>query len=164
MRVSEAMTRNVRIANPDQAIAEVARVMLQIDAGALPVGENDKLVGMITDRDIAIRAVALGKGPGTLVRDVMSSDVKYCFEDEDIEHVARNMADEQIRRIPVVNRDKRLVGILSLGDLALKDDARTSHVALAGISRPGGEHSQSNDDPTISSGIRKRPVMSGTHR
>ena len=164
MRVSEAMTHNVRIARPEQSIAEAARVMMQIDAGALPVGEHDKLVGMITDRDIAIRAVALGKGPGTLVRDVMSIEVKYCFEDEDIEDVARNMAVEQIRRLPVVNRAKRLVGILSLGDLALKDGGRPSGITLARISQPGGEHSQSADDPTMSSGIRKRVPMSGSPR
>src|SRR5437868_11874338 len=114
MRVSEAMTREVRIATPGQSIREVAKIMAEIDAGAMPVGENDRLVGMITDRDIAIRAIGAGKGPDTPVRDVMSSEVKYCFEDEDLQQVAKNMADIQVRRLPVVNRDKRLVGILSL--------------------------------------------------
>ena len=110
MRVSEAMTRDVRVANPGQSIRDVAKMMAEIDAGAMPVGENDRLVGMITDRDIAIRAVAQGKGPETPVRDVMSKEVKYCFEDEDLEHVAKNMGDIQVRRLPVVNRDKRLGG------------------------------------------------------
>src|SRR5688500_3847927 len=119
MQVRDAMTRDVRIANPGQPIRDVARVMAEIDAGSMPVGENDRLVGMITDRDITVRAVAQGKGPDTLVRDVMSAEqVLYCFEDEDIDEVAKNMADVKVRRLPVVNRDKRLVGIISLGDLA----------------------------------------------
>ena len=142
MRVSEAMTRDVRIASPNQSIREAARIMAEIDAGVLPVGENDRLVGMITDRDIAIRAVAEGKGPDTSVREVMTQDVKYCFDDEDTDDVVRNMADQQVRRLPVVNRDKRLVGILSLGDLAVMEGARPAGEALAGVSQPGGEHSQ----------------------
>ena len=142
MKVSEAMTRDVRITSPDQSIREAARIMAEIDAGVLPVGENDRLVGMITDRDIAIRAVAEGKGPDTSVREVMTQDVKYCFEDEDTDDVVRNMADQQVRRLPVVNRDKRLVGILSLGDLAVMEGARPAGEALAGVSQPGGEHSQ----------------------
>jgi CBS domain-containing protein len=141
MRVQEAMSRDVRVANPGQSIRDVAKMMDEIDAGAMPVGENDRLVGMITDRDIAIRAVALGKGPDTPVRDVMSKDVKYCYEDEDLEHVAKNMADIQVRRLPVVNRDKRLVGIVSLGDIAQREDAKTIGKATAGVSKPGGKHS-----------------------
>ena len=140
MRVSEAMTREVRIANPEQSIRDVAKMMADIDAGALPVGENDRLVGIITDRDIAIRAVAEGKGPDTPVRDVMSTEVKYVYEDEDLEHVARNMGDIQVRRLPVVNREKRLVGIVSLGDVARKEDRRTSGGAIAGVSKRGGKH------------------------
>src|SRR4051812_49860114 len=122
MKVSEAMTRDVCVARPDLSIQEAAKLMADIDAGVLPVGENDRLVGMITDRDIALRAVAQGKGPQTAVRKVMTSDVRYCFEDEDTD-VARNMGDQQVRRLPVVNRDKRLVGILSLGDLAVAEGA-----------------------------------------
>jgi CBS domain-containing protein len=142
MRVSEAMTRDVRVATPGQSIRDVAQMMAEIDAGAMPVGENDRLVGMITDRDIAIRAVALGKGPETPVREVMSSEVKYCFDDEDLEHVAKNMGDLQVRRLPVVNREKRLVGIVALGDIALKEDHATTGQATAGVSEPGGEHRQ----------------------
>ncbi len=116
---------------------------IQIDANFLPDRRAaDRLVGMITDRDIAIRAVAEGKGPDTSVREVMTQDVKYCFEDEDTDDVVRNMADQQVRRLPVVNRDKRLVGILSLGDLAVMEGARPAGEALAGVSQPGGEHSQ----------------------
>jgi CBS domain-containing protein len=143
MRVSEAMTRDVRVANPGQTIRDVAKIMAEIDAGAVPVGENDRLVGIITDRDIAIRAVAVGKGPDTPVREVMSKEVKYCFEDEDLDHVAKNMGDIQVRRLPVVNRDKRLVGIVSLGDIAQTEDAETTGETVAAVSEPGGQHSQS---------------------
>jgi len=142
MRVSEAMTREVRLANPGQSIREVAKIMAEIDAGAMPVGENDKLVGMITDRDIAIRAVALGKGPDTPVRDVMSDDqVMYCYEDEDLDHVAKNMGDVRVRRLPVMNREKRLVGIVSLGDVAVSEK-KAATKAVSGVSRPGGPHTQ----------------------
>jgi CBS domain-containing protein len=140
MRVSEAMTREVRIATPGQSIREVAKIMADIDAGALPVGENDRLIGMITDRDIALRAVGAGKGPDTPVREIMSTEVKYVYDDEDLEHVAKNMADIQMRRLPVVNRDKRLVGIVSLGDVARQEDKRTSGEAIAGVSQRGGQN------------------------
>ena len=97
MKIKERMSTDVRIAKPDQTIREAAQAMAEVDSGVLPVGENDRLVGMITDRDIAIRAVAEGKGPDTPVREVMSSDVKYCYDDEDLEHVARNMGDIQVQ-------------------------------------------------------------------
>lgn len=146
MRVSEAMTRDVRIASPSETIRQAARMMAEIDAGVVPVGENDRLVGMITDRDIAVRAVADGKSPDTPIREVMSSDVCYCFDDQEISDVAANMADVKVRRLPVVNRDKRLVGILSLGDIAQADNQDKPAVeALCGISEPGGQHSQSGD-------------------
>lgn len=146
MRVSEAMTRDVRIANPSETIRQAAQMMAQIDAGAIPVGENDRLVGMITDRDIAVRAVATGKSPDTPIREVMSSDVCYCFDDQEIGDVASNMADIKVRRLPVVNRNKRLVGILSLGDIAQADNQdQPAAEALCGISEPGGQHSQAAD-------------------
>jgi CBS domain-containing protein len=137
------MTRDVRVANPDQSICEAAQMMKQIDAGALPVGENDRLVGVITDRDIAVRAVAEGKGPETKVRDVMSSEkVMYCYEDDELAAVAKNMAQVQVRRLPVVNREKRLVGIVSLGDVAQNETQGTAGKAVKGVSKPGGKHSQ----------------------
>jgi CBS domain-containing protein len=143
MRVSEAMTREVRIATPGQSIRDVAKMMAELDAGAMPVGENDRLIGMITDRDIAVRAVAQGKGPDTPVRDVMSTEkVLYCYDDEDLDHVAKNMGSEQVRRLPVVNREKRLVGIVSLGDLANRERKAASK-AVSGVSKPGGQHTQS---------------------
>lgn len=142
MKVREAMTIKVRTANPEQTICQAARLMAECDAGILPVGDNDRLVGVITDRDIAIRAVAQGKSPETPVSDVMTKEVLYCFEDEDLEHVAKNMGDVKVRRLPVLNRKKRLVGIVSVGDLALSANAQVAGRAVAGISKPGGAHSQ----------------------
>jgi CBS domain-containing protein len=139
MRISEAMTRDVRVANPDQTIREAAQMMAELDAGALPVGEQDRLVGMITDRDIAVRAVAHGKSPDTRIREVMTDDVKYCFDDDDVEDVARNMADIQVRRLPVVNRDKRLVGIVAIADIAKSEEPEVVGEAVSGISEPFDE-------------------------
>jgi CBS domain-containing protein len=142
MKVCDCMSRDVQIATPDQSIRDAAKMMARIDSGVLPVGDNDRLVGVITDRDIAIRAVAEGKSPTTKVGDVMSHEVLYCFDDQELEDIAQNMAEMKIRRMPVVNRDKRLVGIISLGDVARSEDARTTGRAVSEISEPGGEHSQ----------------------
>jgi CBS domain-containing protein len=143
MKVSECMTRDVKVARPDDTLQKAASQMAELDAGVLPVGDNDRLVGMLTDRDITVRAVAQGKGPQTPVREVMSDDVKYCFEDEELASVTENMGDIQVRRLPVLSRDKRLVGIVSLGDIVNTNrNARQAGQALAGISKPGGEHSQ----------------------
>jgi CBS domain-containing protein len=144
MRVSECMSTDVRIASPDETLRQAAQAMADLDAGVLPVGDNDRLVGMITDRDIAVRGVADGKGPDAKVREVMSAEVRYCFDDEDADDVLKNMGDIQVRRLPVLNRDKRLVGIISLGDLASTGEPRASGDALSEISRPGGEHSQTH--------------------
>jgi CBS domain-containing protein len=145
MKVNEVMTRDVRIASPSETIRQAAQTMAEIDAGAIPVGENDRLVGMITDRDIAVRAVASGKSPDTMIREVMSTEsICYCFDDQEISDVAASMADVKVRRLPVVNRDKRLVGILSLGDISQADDqGQPAEEALRGICEPGGQHSQS---------------------
>jgi CBS domain-containing protein len=145
MHVKDAMSSDVKIANPNQTIRDAARLMAQLDCGCLPVGEDDRLVGMITDRDIAVRAVAAGKSLKTPVREIMSLEVKYCFEDAGVDEVARNMADIKVRRLPVLNRGKRLVGIVSLGDIALTEGADSAASALCGISGPGGDHSQSAD-------------------
>jgi CBS domain-containing protein len=142
MRVSECMTRKVQIVAPNDSLVGAAKAMATLDAGALPVGENDRLVGMITDRDIAVRGVAAGMGPNAKVGDVMNSEVKYCFEDQEVDEVLGIMADLQVRRLPVLSRGKRLVGIVSLGDLASNGQARRAGDALGEISRPGGLHSQ----------------------
>ena len=142
MKVCDAMSRDVQVASPKQSIRDAAKMMAKIDAGVLPVGEDDRLVGVITDRDITIRAVAEGKSPTTKVGDVMSHEVLYCFDDQDLDDIAQNMAEMKVRRLPVVNRDKRLVGIISLGDLARREDSRTAGQTISEISEPGGEHSQ----------------------
>ena len=139
MRVSEAMTRDVRLARPDQSIHEIARIMADYEIGSLPVGENDRLVGMITDRDIAVRAVAEGKSPdATQVREVMSQDVKFCYEDDEIAAIAKNMGDCQVHRLPVLNRDKRLVGIVALADVAQCEGEQPAGQAICGISADTG--------------------------
>jgi CBS domain-containing protein len=142
MLVQDAMSREVRTVTPETTIREAARLMADADIGALPVAAGDRLAGMVTDRDIAIRAIAIGKGPDCTVGEVMTHDVLYCHEDEDLAHISQNMADNQVRRLPVVDVDKRLVGIISLADIA---DARADEAgeALEGITRPGGERSQS---------------------
>ena len=143
MKIREVMTKEVHVAGPQQTIREAATIMAQYDTGALPVGDDDRLLGIITDRDIAVRAVAEGKSADTLVSDVMSREkILYCFEDEGVEHVTRNMGDNKVRRLPVMNREKRLVGIVSLGDLALHSKPKTSGQAIAAISQPGGAHDQ----------------------
>jgi len=120
MIISEVMTREVRVASPDDTLQRVARVMKEEDFGSLPVAENDRLVGMLTDRDITVRAVARGLPPQeSKVRDIMSTEVRYVYDYESVRDVAQVMGDLHVRRLPVLNRNKRLVGIVSLGDLAL---------------------------------------------
>ncbi|MBX6744684.1 MAG: CBS domain-containing protein [Acetobacteraceae bacterium] len=138
------MSTNVRVATPEDSVQQAAKLMSEADTGVLPVREGDRLVGMVTDRDVAVRLVAEGKDPArTKVREVMSPEVRYVFEDDGLEHVAENMAEQQLRRLPVVNREKRLVGILSLGDIARQE--RSGDLAgrtLGGVTREGGQHHQ----------------------
>jgi len=136
MLIAEIMTRDVQLASPKHTLEEAARLMAELDVGAIPVAENDRLVGMLTDRDICVRAVAAGKNPSQCrVGEVMSADVKYVFEDETTEDLARNMSTLQVRRMPVLDRDKRLVGIVSLGDLATTEaTAEETKDAIAGVS------------------------------
>ena len=143
MKVRDVMTADVRLASPERTIRQAAQLMADEDIGALPVGENDRLIGMITDRDIAVRAVAQGLGADTKIRDVMSQEVLYCFDDEELEDAAQNMSGIKVRRLPVLNREKRLVGIISLGDLSGWGDSSQVGNAIANISSPGGAHSQS---------------------
>jgi CBS domain-containing protein len=120
MQLSDIMTSNPVVLGPDTVLREAAQKMRDLDSGVIPVGENDRLVGMLTDCDITVRATADGMDLNTTpVRDVMSSNVVYCFEDDDIELAARKMEEHQIRRLIILNRDKRLLGIASLGDLAV---------------------------------------------
>ena len=121
MKIRDVMTRSVELVNPDTSLEEAARKMRETDTGFLPVGENDRLAGTLTDRDITIRAVAEGRDPKSAkVRDAMSDDLVYVFEDAETAEAADLMAQRQIRRLPVLNQDKRLVGVVSLGDLATR--------------------------------------------
>lgn len=137
MQLRDVMTPNVQLTDPSTTLKEAALAMREGDFGLLPVGENDRLVGTITDRDIAVRAVAEGKDPAaTSVREAMSEGIAYCFEDQTPEEAADIMRKRQIRRLPVLNRDKRLVGIVALADLAIESGAiKPAAQALSGISR-----------------------------
>jgi CBS domain-containing protein len=139
MQVQDVMSRDVIVVNPWESLKTAARRMADLDVGALPVGDNDQLIGMVTDRDMVIRGLAIGKGPTAKVGDVMTPDIKYCFQDQEVDEVATNMADIQVRRLPVVDRNKRLVGILALGDIATCEDGGRAAEALSGISRPAAQ-------------------------
>jgi CBS domain-containing protein len=120
MQLRDVMTRDVDVVRPDASIREAAGKMRSIDVGLVPVCDGQRLVGMVTDRDIAVRAVADGRDPNTTrVQEVMTPDIAYCFEDEDVDRAATTMEERQVRRLPVLDADKRLVGIVSLGDLAV---------------------------------------------
>ena len=142
MKISECMTQDVQLISPDDTIERAAQIMGSADTGVLPVSNGDRLVGMITDRDIAIRGVAEGCGPSARVGDIMSREVKYCFDDAEADEVLVNMAEIQVRRMPVVDHDKRLVGIISLADLDREEPARSGH-ALRHVTEPSGTHNQS---------------------
>ena len=135
MNINDIMTRNVKIITSDQSIGDAAHAMAEADCGAILVHENARLVGMITDRDIAIRAVAKGLSADTSVREVMSDNIRYCFEDEDIQHVAENMAGNHLRRLPVMDRNKRLVGIVSLGNFASCTNTIAGATLLRGVAQ-----------------------------
>ncbi|MCR6631638.1 MAG: CBS domain-containing protein [Magnetospirillum sp.] len=140
MQVRECMTTDVKIINPEMTLREAAGLMREQDTGFLPVGENDRLVGSLTDRDIAVRAVSEGKDPNTAkVRDAMSEHIVYCFDDQDASEAASLMGERQIRRLAVLNHDKRLVGVLSLGDLSERTREQHAAEALEGISHPTGQ-------------------------
>lgn len=137
MKIREIMTPAVQCVRPDDTLVEAAGVMRELDVGVVPVCENRDLVGMLTDRDIAIRAVAAGLNPDrTVVRDIMTPHVIFVYEDDNLDAAVRMMEDHQIRRAPVMSRDNRLVGIVSLGDIAVDANAALSAEALREVSRP----------------------------
>jgi CBS domain-containing protein len=136
-KISEVMTPHARCIGPESTLVDAARQMRELDVGSLPICENDRLAGMVTDRDLVLRGVGEGLDPrSTPVRAVMSPGIVYIFEDQDVEEAARLMEVKQIRRLPVLNRDKRLVGIVSLGDLAVGAGSVLSGEALQEISQP----------------------------
>jgi CBS domain-containing protein len=142
MKVSECMTPGVQVVNPQETIAQAARMMRDSEVGFLPVGEDNRLVGILTDRDVVIRAVAHEKGPDTRVRDVMSKELLFCYDDEELDDAAAKMSDSQVRRLPVLNREKRLIGVISLGDIAqaTDDDGTRSGETLSKVTEMGGRH------------------------
>ena len=142
MKISELMTTEVETVSADQTAREAASFMLRADAGSIPVCEGDRVIGMITDRDIAVRGVAEGRGPDTPVSELMSDGIICAREDEDIRTVAQRMSDEQIRRLPVLDAEDKLCGIVSLGDLARETRDEAAEHALEGVSAPGGQHQQ----------------------
>ena len=135
--LKDLMSRDVKVISPDMSIREAASQMLKGDFGMMPVGDADAMVGTISDRDIVIRAVALGLGVDTKVRDVMSPGVSSVQETDTVDQAVKIMSERQVRRLPVVNQDKKLVGIVALGDLAVKDsESRPAEKALSEISKP----------------------------
>jgi CBS domain-containing protein len=142
MKVSEVMTRDVQTVRPDEPVRQAASFMLSADAGSIPVTEGERLIGMITDRDIAVRGVAKGYGPDTPVRELMTNEVVSARTDDDIEDAATRMSEAQVRRLPVVDENQRLCGIVSLGDLSREADEECAERALQGVSQPGGQHQQ----------------------
>ncbi len=136
MKVKEIMTREVKYIDPNSTVKEAARQMREKDVGALPVGENDRLIGVITDRDITIRAIANGHDPDSItIKQVMTPKTLYCYEEDSVEDAAKNMGQNQVRRFPVLNTDKRLVGIISLGDIVSKGAKPAAAEALFLISK-----------------------------
>ena len=142
MKVSEVMTRDVQTIRPDQPVQQAASFMLSADAGSIPVTEGERLIGMITDRDIAVRGIAKGYGPDTPVRELMTDDLIVVRMDDSVEDAATRMSEAQVRRLPVIDQDERLCGIVSLGDLSREADTDCASEALEGVSQPGGEHRQ----------------------
>jgi CBS domain-containing protein len=136
MYIREAMHPGAEWITPDKTLEEAARKMRDLDVGCLPVGENDRLVGMITDRDIVCRGIAFGSDPKTAVKDVMSTGIVYCFEDEEIDDVAHFLEEKQLHRLVVLNRRKRMVGLLSLGDIATHCSHELTGEILDAVSQP----------------------------
>lgn len=149
MKVADAMTANAQVALPEMDIGDAARLMAELDVGVLPVSDNGRLVGIVTDRDITVRAVALRLGPDTPVERIMSPEARFCYVDDGLEEVLAGMGRLQVRRMPVLDRDQQLVGIISLSDAGIETSATSTAEALLDITEPGGEHSQADDgDPS----------------
>jgi len=149
------MSRDVHLIRPTDTVEAAAKVMASHDTGFLPVADfdSDRLVGMVTDRDLVTRAVAAGKAPGSvLVRDVMTGEVLYCFEDEPVDHIAANMAEQRVRRLPVMSRDKRLVGVITMGDVASVNPQAAGQAMEGVASDAGGAHSQRASDNALGGG------------
>ena len=141
MKVADCMSRNICVLSLDNSLQSAAQLMAEMDSGFLPVADKDELIGIVTDRDIAIRGVGMGLAPSAGV-EVMSDEVRYCFADDEVEKVLHTMGTLQVRRLPVLDRDKRLVGVVSLSDLATNGAAPAAGAALGDIAQPSEHHSQ----------------------
>ena len=141
-RISDLMTKSIEMIAPHQTAQEAASFMLKADTGSIPVCEDGRIVGMITDRDIAVRGVAEGRGPDTPVSELMSGEIVTAREDDEVGAIAQRMSDAQVRRLPVVGADDRIVGMVSLGDLSRESEQAAAAQALEGVSAPGGAHQQ----------------------
>ena len=135
MKIKDVMTHDVSFVTPDTPVTEIARRMRDDDIGSVPVAENDRMIGIVTDRDIVVRCVASGSLEGATARTTMSPRVLYCYEDQSVNEILENMAEQQVRRMPVVDRDKRLVGVVSIGDLSQKSKMKAGE-SLKEISQP----------------------------
>jgi CBS domain-containing protein len=142
MKISDVMTTDVETVSADQTAQDAAKFMLRAEAGSIPVCDGDKVIGMITDRDIAVRGVAEGRGPDAPIRDLMTDGIVCAREDDDVQDVASKMSEAQVRRLPVLDAQDRLCGIVSLGDLSRQTDGGSAGQALEGVSQPGGRHEQ----------------------
>lgn len=147
-KISDVMTPDVAVVNPHDTVQRAAQLLAEWDVGSLPVCDGRRLLGMITDRDITVRATAEGKAPDQVfVAEVMSEGVSYCYDDQTVDEVLQQMGEEQIRRLPVIDHNMQLVGMVALGDIAIRDNAHVDD-ALESISRPpsGGAPEQSRRD------------------
>ena len=143
MKISDVMTTDVETVSADDTAQDAAKFMLRAEAGSIPVCDGDKVIGMITDRDIAVRGVAEGRGPDTPIRDLMTDGIVCARDTDDTQSVAARMSEAQVRRLPVLDANDRLVGMVSLGDLSREADQSAASQALEGVSAPGAQHSQS---------------------
>jgi CBS domain-containing protein len=142
MKISDVMTTDVETVSADDTAQDAAKFMLRAEAGSIPVCDGDKVIGMITDRDIAVRGVAEGRGPDAPIRDLMTDGIVCAREGDDVQDVAAKMSEAQVRRLPVLDSEDRLCGIVSLGDLSRQTDGQSANKALEGVSERGGRHEQ----------------------
>jgi CBS domain-containing protein len=142
MNIRDLMTSDVQTVAPGDRVQQAASFMLSADTGSIPVCDGDKVIGMITDRDIAVRGIGKGLGPDCTVSELMSKDIICARDTDDVQSIAQRMSDKQVRRMPVVDADDRLVGMISLGDLSRQSQESAATTALEGVSAPGGQHQQ----------------------
>ena len=142
MKIRDLMTTEIETVTAEQTAKEAAGFMLSADTGSIPVCDNGRVIGMITDRDIAVRGVAEGRGPETSVRDLMSKDIVCAREDDDVAAIASRMSEAQVRRLPVIDANDKIVGMISLGDLSRESEGEVAHRVLEGVSASGDQHQQ----------------------